>query len=100
MQHNDESITERVLEGDGEAPKHGAIGCLSTDEALQQAVCAALIDSAQLDSSDVGVRVANGCVTLTGSVRDPRARSVAVQLAFAQSGVADVDTAELRVDGH
>ena len=98
MQHIDES--NEALDRETETPKRGAIGCLSADEELQQAVCAALIDSAQLDSSDIGVRVANGSVILSGSVRDPRARSVAVQVACAQSGVAKVDTAELRVDGH
>lgn len=89
-----------VLDSDAEPVKHGAIGHLSADEELQQAVCAALIDSAQLDSSDIGVRVANGSVILSGRVRDPRARGVAVQVACSQSGVAKVDAAELRVDGH
>jgi osmotically-inducible protein OsmY len=97
MQHIDDP--NELLGSEAETLKHGAIGHLSADEELQQAVCAALIDSAQLDSSDIGVRVANGAVSLSGSVRDPRAHSLAVEVACSQSGVAEVDTAELRVDG-
>ena len=48
--------------------KHGALGHLSADEELQQAVCEALIDDAQLDSSDICVRVAQDTVVLSGSV--------------------------------
>ena len=36
--------------------KHGAVGVLSADEELQQAVCAALIEATELDSRRIGVR--------------------------------------------
>lgn len=82
---------------DPEAPKHGALGHLSVDEELQQTVCAALIDTRELDSSNVGVRTANGAVTLAGSVKSREAWLLAVQVASSQAGVASVQSEELRI---
>jgi osmotically-inducible protein OsmY len=70
--------------------KHGAIGHLSADDELQQAVCEALIADSELDSSDIGVRIAHDTVTLSGSVANREARSRALLIAKAQRGVASV----------
>jgi len=77
------------------AAKHGAIGHLSADEELQQTVCQALIEDAELDSSGIGVRVAQEAVMLSGHVKDQGARERAVAIASAQRGVAEVRADEL-----
>jgi osmotically-inducible protein OsmY len=82
-----------------EAAKHGAIGHLSADEELQQAVCQALIEDPDLDSSSIGVRVVGETVVLDGNVRSQTARQRALSIARAQRGVADVQADELRVSG-
>ena len=85
---------------EAEAPKHGALGHLSADEELQQAVCSALIETAELDSSNIGVRVASETVILSGSVRSRAARRLALEVASQQAGVAAVQADELQVQGH
>ena len=75
--------------------KHGAIGHLSTDEELQQVVCEALIEDRELDSSNIGVRVSNDTVVLSGSVRNDEARQRAVRVAKAQRGVTKVQCDDL-----
>lgn len=87
-------------EAEAEAAKHGALGHLSADEELQQAVCSALIEDAELDSSNIGVRVANETVILSGSVRSPEAWRLALQVAGQQAGVVAVNADELRVQRH
>lgn len=82
---------------DGEAPKHGAIGHLSADEELQQAVLKALIEDTELDSSDIGVRVAQDTVTLSGSVKTREAWLRASDVARAQRGVVNLQLEELRI---
>jgi osmotically-inducible protein OsmY len=82
---------------DAEPPKHGAIGHLSTEEELQQAVLKALIEDTELDSSDIGVRVARDTVTLSGSVETREAWSRASSIAKAQRGVVNVEQGELRI---
>jgi osmotically-inducible protein OsmY len=81
---------------DAEGPTHGAIGHLSADEELQQAVCQALIADTELDSSEIGVRVAQQTVVLSGRVASKDARDRAVAIARAQRGVAAVRGEELR----
>ncbi|HKO90383.1 MAG TPA: BON domain-containing protein [Polyangiaceae bacterium] len=81
-----------------EAHKHGAIGCLSADEELQQAVCAALIEAAELDSGTLAVRAENGTVVLTGSVRSRRDWLQAQRIAREQPGVSMVQAAHLSID--
>jgi osmotically-inducible protein OsmY len=81
-------------------PKHGALGHLSADEELQQAVCSALIENSELDSSDIGVRVASETVILSGSVKSTRARRLALEVAGQQPGVAAVQADELQVQRH
>ena len=83
---------------DAETPRHGALGHLSADEELQQTVCAALIETTELDSSNVGVRASNGTVTLSGSVRDRSAWRLALQVAARQAGVSAVESEELRIN--
>lgn len=79
--------------------KHGAIGHLSADEELQQAVCQALIDDSELDSSDIGVRVEHDTVVLSGSVASREGRQRALRIAQAQAGVTSVQGDELRIRG-
>jgi osmotically-inducible protein OsmY len=79
--------------------KHGAIGHLSADEELQQAVCEALIDDTELDSSDIGVRVAHDTVVLSGSVASRDERLRAQRIAEAQRGVASVQVDDLSIRG-
>lgn len=79
--------------------KHGAIGHLSADEELQQAVCEALIDDTELDSSDIGVRVAHDTVVLSGSVASRDEWLRAQRIAEAQRGVAGVQVDDLSIRG-
>jgi osmotically-inducible protein OsmY len=80
-----------------EETKHGAIGHLSAAEQLQQTVCAALIEDQELDSSDIGVRVTNDTVMLSGSVKNREAWQRAIAVAKAQRGVTNVQGDELSV---
>jgi len=77
--------------------KHGAIGHLSADEELQQAVCEALIDDTELDSSDIGVRVAHDTVVLSGSVASRGELLRALHIAKTQRGVTSVQTDDLSI---
>ena len=79
------------------AQTHGALGVLSADEDLQQRVCGALIESTELDSSGVGVRVANGTVTLSGWVRSHFERQIALALTRREAGVRAVVARQLEV---
>jgi osmotically-inducible protein OsmY len=80
-----------------EATKHGAIGHLSTDEALQQAVCQALIEDPGLDSAAIGVRVVGEAVVLAGNVKSQQAWERALAIARAQRGVVEVRADELHI---
>ena len=80
-----------------EAPKQGALGHLSSDEELQQAVCSALIETPELDTSDVAVAAANARVTLTGSVPTAAAKKLALRIATGHRGVRAVDAEALNV---
>ncbi|HTV18445.1 MAG TPA: BON domain-containing protein [Polyangiaceae bacterium] len=79
--------------------KHGAIGRLSADEELQQAVCEALIEDTALDSSDIAVRVAHDTVVLSGSVNSREAWQRALRIAKSQRGVASVQSDDLSIRG-
>lgn len=79
--------------------KHGAIGHLSADEELQQSVCEALIADTELDSSDIGVRVAHDTVVLSGSVRSHEQWLRAQHIAKGQRGVAGVQVDALSIRG-
>jgi osmotically-inducible protein OsmY len=96
MQH-DEATPTGQAGVETEIPKHGALGHLSADEELQQAVCAALIESPGLNSAKVGVQVANGTVILSGSVPTQEDRRAALRLAHDQPGVVAVEAESLSV---
>jgi osmotically-inducible protein OsmY len=81
-----------------EAQQHGALGVLSADEELQQAVCAALIEAPELDSGKLAVRAQSGTVVLTGSVRSQQAWLRALRIARRQPGVRAVQADQLQVD--
>lgn len=83
-----------------EAPKHGALGHLSADEELQQGVCTALIEDTELDSRHIGVRVSEGAVILSGTVRSREDWTRALRIARNYPGATDVHTEQLRVDDH
>jgi osmotically-inducible protein OsmY len=63
---------------------------VSAEEQLQQTVCEALIQDQELDSSDIGVRVTNDAVVLSGSVKTHEAWLRALSVAKAQRGVTKV----------
>ena len=78
--------------------KHGAVGVLSADEELQQAVCAALIEAGELDSRGIGVSAQNGSVLLTGCVRSRADWLRALRIARDQCGVVSVQTDGLSIE--
>jgi osmotically-inducible protein OsmY len=80
-----------------ESTKHGAIGHLSADEELQQAVCQALIEDPDLDSTAIGVRVVGEAVVLEGNVGTRQAWQRALSIAGAQRGVTEVRADALRI---
>jgi osmotically-inducible protein OsmY len=80
-----------------EPHEHGAIGCLSADEELQQAVCAALIEAPELDSGSLAVRAENGTVVLTGSVRSREAWQSALRIAREHAGAGGVQADQLQI---
>lgn len=83
-----------------EPPKHGALGHLSADEELQQGVCTALIEDRELDSSHIGVRVSEGAVILSGSVRSREDWMRALRIARDYRGAGAVRAEQLRIDDH
>jgi len=83
-----------------EAPKHGALGHLSADEELQQGVCTALIEDSELDSRHIGVRVSEGAVILSGSVRSREDWMRALRIARDYPGAAAAHAEQLRIDDH
>jgi osmotically-inducible protein OsmY len=78
--------------------KHGAVGVLSADEELQQAVCAALIDASDLDSRRLAVSAQSGVVVLSGVVRSRADWMRALRIARDQSGVSAVQTEDLAIE--
>lgn len=69
------------------APTHGVLGHLSGDEELQQAVCAALLQTPGLDASRIQVAVlGHGEVTLLGRVPTSHQRALAIRVARDSAG--------------
>jgi osmotically-inducible protein OsmY len=88
-------MSTEVTPGAGE--KHGALGVLSADEELQQAVCSALIEASDLDSRAIAVSAQSGVVALSGAVRSREDWLRALRIARDQSGVHAVQTEELAI---
>jgi osmotically-inducible protein OsmY len=82
----------------GGGEKHGAVGVLSVDEELQQAVCAALIEASELDSRQIGVSAQSGTIVLTGVVRSREDWLRALCIARDQNGVSAVQTDGLSIE--
>jgi len=66
------------------------MGCAETDTGITTAVNARLAADDQVSTYDIDVETADGVVTLTGEVDDPRARDRAIELARNTDGVRDV----------
>jgi osmotically-inducible protein OsmY len=90
-------LRESPLAASSDGEKHGAVGVLSADEELQQAVCAAMIEASELDSRDIGVSAQNGTVVLTGVVRSREDWMRALRIARDQNGVSAVQTDGLTI---
>ena len=89
--------SERDAPPDSVAPTHGVIGHLSSDEEVQQAVCAALLRTPGLDARDIQVAVlGHGEVTILGRVATSHERALAVRVARERTGGRSVH-AELTV---
>ncbi|HEX2061374.1 MAG TPA: BON domain-containing protein [Thermoanaerobaculia bacterium] len=67
-----------------------------SDERIREDVCERLTMDHDVDASDVEVNVADGVVTLSGSVSDRRAKRLAEDLCESVRGVKDVQN-DLRV---
>lgn len=74
----------------------GPKGYRRTDERVREDVCERLAMNPYVDVGDVSVEVANGVVTLDGTVRERREKYVIEDIADAVFGVTDVDN-HLRV---
>ena len=90
-------MSTQVPSGVDASEKHGAVGVLSTDEELQQAVCGALIEASDLDSRGIAVSAQSGVVALSGVVRSRVDWMRALRIARDQSGVNAVQTEGLAI---
>jgi osmotically-inducible protein OsmY len=79
-----------VPESAGPFAGRGPRGYRRADERILEDVCEIMTRHAGLDASDIEVRVADGEVTLEGTVADRRAKRLAAELAERASGVRDV----------
>ncbi|ABS27340.1 BON domain-containing protein [Anaeromyxobacter sp. Fw109-5] len=79
---------ERAREATGKRP-HGPKGYRRADDRIQDAVCERIARS-PVDASDVEVKVENGEVTLTGTVRSRREKWWLEELVEGVFGVEDV----------
>jgi hypothetical protein len=60
---------------------HGALGCLSRDELVQQDLCAALLSTPGLDARHIEVEMTAAGVLLRGAVACPDDRARALRIA-------------------
>ncbi|MBC7894346.1 MAG: BON domain-containing protein [Cytophagaceae bacterium] len=74
----------------GENERDGSKGWRRPDDRICQDVTVALDGDAGIDAGDIDVRVAEGEVTLTGTVADKFARQRAEHIAHGVFGVTDV----------
>lgn len=77
----------------GRGPK----GYQRSDDRIKEELCERLSQHGQLDASDLEVKVQNGEVTLSGSVRERHAKRTAEDVAESVSGVREVHN-QVRVD--
>ena len=91
-------MSSEVAAGADASEKHGAVGVLSVDEELQQAVCAALIDASDLDSRRIAVSAQSGVVVLSGAVRSREDWMRALRIARDQRGANAVQTEALAIE--
>jgi hypothetical protein len=63
-----------------------------SDQRIREDICDRLTDDERIDASEIEVTVANGEVTLSGTLRSRNAKRWATQLAEQVSGVKDVHT--------
>jgi osmotically-inducible protein OsmY len=77
----------------GRGPK----GYRRSDERIREEISDQFMENDQLDASEIEVKVADGVVTLTGSVEDRQAKRLAEDMAERASGVRDVMN-HLKVD--
>jgi hypothetical protein len=77
----------------------GPRGYRRPDESILEEVCGRLAQHAQIDASEIEVKVENGEVTLTGAVQDRRMKRLAERNIEAVTGVVDVHN-RLRLRDH
>lgn len=70
----------------GKGPK----GYVRSDERLWEKICERMTEDDRLDASEIEVSVEDGEVTLTGTVRDRRAKRYAEDLVDTFSGIKDI----------
>jgi osmotically-inducible protein OsmY len=90
-------MSTEFASGADDGEKHGAVGVLSADEELQQAVCAALIEASDLDSRGIAVSAQSGVVALSGVVRSREDWMRALRIAREQSGAHAVHSEGLAI---
>ena len=73
----------------GKGPK----GYRRSDERIRDEVCEALAAHGEIDASDIEVSVADGVVSLSGTVPERAMRRAAEDAAHLSPGVRDVDNA-------
>jgi len=92
-------MSTEVASSSEASEKHGAVGVLSAEEELQQAVCAALIEASDLDSRRIAVSAqSGGVVALLGAVRSREDWMRALRIAREQTGVNAVQTQGLAIE--
>ena len=85
---SDESINTPQPNHRGRGPR----GYQRADQRIQEDICERLTDDDRIDASDIDVKVENGEVTLSGTLRSRNAKRWAIQIAEQTSGVKDVHT--------
>ncbi|HEY0686346.1 MAG TPA: BON domain-containing protein [Steroidobacter sp.] len=80
--------TPRIVTNRGRGPR----GYQRADQRIREEICDRLTDDDRIDASDIDVKVENGEVTLSGTLRSRNAKRWAIQVAEQTSGVKDVHT--------
>lgn len=85
---SDEGINTVRPKNRGRGPR----GYQRADQRIQEDICDRLTDDDRIDASEIDVKVENGEVTLSGTLRSRNAKRWAIQIAEQTSGVKDVHT--------